>query len=74
MKGCRLHQAPFSAGSCAVSFTRQIDVPGYSRMFPVSEISDAKNDYNLNLPRYIDSTEAEAIQDRTDRRGPLMKM
>ncbi len=26
-------------------------------------ISDAKNDYNLNLPRYIDSTEAEDLQD-----------
>jgi type I restriction enzyme M protein len=29
----------------------------------VTEISDAKNDYNLNLPRYIDSTEAEDLQD-----------
>jgi type I restriction enzyme M protein len=29
----------------------------------VAEISDAKNDYNLNLPRYIDSTEAEDLQD-----------
>jgi type I restriction enzyme M protein len=32
-------------------------------MVPVTEISDAKNDYNLNLPRYIDSTEAEDLQD-----------
>jgi type I restriction enzyme M protein len=30
---------------------------------PVSEIADPKNDYNLNLPRYIDSTEPEDIQD-----------
>ena len=34
-------------------------------MVPVSEIADPKNDYNLNLPRYIDSTEAEDIQDLT---------
>jgi type I restriction enzyme M protein len=30
---------------------------------PVEEISDAKNDFNLNLPRYIDSTEPEDLQD-----------
>ena len=47
------------------TFTRQIEVQGYSRMVPVSEISDAKNDYNLNLPRYIDSSDAEDLQDLT---------
>ena len=45
------------------TFTRQLDVPGYARLVPVSEIADAKNDYNLNLPRYIDSSEAEDLQD-----------
>ncbi len=44
-------------------FTRQIEIHGYSRMVPIAEISDAKNDYNLNLPRYIDSTEPEDLQD-----------
>jgi type I restriction enzyme M protein len=37
--------------------------PRYARMVPVSEIADPKNDYNLNLPRYIDSTEPEDVQD-----------
>ena len=32
-------------------------------MVPIEEIADSKNDYNLNLPRYIDSTEPEDIQD-----------
>ena len=32
-------------------------------MVPVAEIADPKNDYNLNLPRYIDSTEPEDLQD-----------
>ena len=32
-------------------------------MVPFDEIADPKNDYNLNLPRYIDSTEPEDIQD-----------
>jgi type I restriction enzyme M protein len=47
------------------TFNRQQEVPGYARMVPVSEIADPKNDYNLNLPRYIDSTETEDIQDLT---------
>jgi type I restriction enzyme M protein len=32
-------------------------------MVPVAEISDPKNDFNLNIPRYIDSTEPEDLQD-----------
>ena len=42
-------------------FTRQLEVPGYSRFVPIEEI--AGHDYNLNLPRYIDSSEAEDLQD-----------
>src|ERR1035437_3679477 len=38
------------------TFNRQLEIPGYARMVPDSEIGDARNDYNLNLPRYIDST------------------
>ncbi len=45
------------------TFTRQIEVARYSRMVPLAEISDPKNDFNLNLPRYIDSTEPEDLQD-----------
>jgi type I restriction enzyme M protein len=39
------------------------NVPGYARMVPLSEIASDKNDHNLNLPRYIDSSEQEDIQD-----------
>jgi type I restriction enzyme M protein len=42
-------------------FTRQLEVPGYSRFVPNEEI--AGQEYNLNLPRYIDSSEAEDLQD-----------
>lgn len=45
------------------TFTRQIDTPRYARMVPRSEIADAKNGYNLNLPRYIDSSAPEDLQD-----------
>lgn len=44
-------------------FTKQIEIQGYSRLVPTSEISDPKNDYNLNIPRYIDSNETEDIHD-----------
>jgi type I restriction enzyme M protein len=43
------------------AFTRALDIPGYSRTVPFTEIE--KNDYNLNLPRYIDSQKAEDRQD-----------
>jgi len=45
------------------TFTKQADTPSYARMVPVAEIADPKNDFNLNLPRYIDSTEPEDLQD-----------
>ena len=45
------------------TFTRQVDVPRYARMVPIEEMSNPKNDFNLNLPRYIDSTEPEDLQD-----------
>ena len=35
----------------------------YARMVPFAEIADPRNDFNLNLPRYIDSTEPEDLQD-----------
>jgi type I restriction enzyme M protein len=34
------------------AFTRQLEIPRFSRTVPLAEISDPKNDYNLNLPRY----------------------
>jgi type I restriction enzyme M protein len=42
-------------------FTKMLDIPKYSRLVPVDEIE--KNEFNLNLPRYIDSSEAEDLQD-----------
>ena len=42
-------------------FNRRLEVPKYSRMVPVEEIE--RNEFNLNLPRFIDSQEAEDLQD-----------
>lgn len=44
-------------------FNRQTEVPRYARMVPLAEIASAANDYNLNLPRYIDSSEPEDLHD-----------
>ncbi len=40
-------------------FTEQRKAPGYSRMVPLTEIASEANDYNLNIPRHIDSSEPE---------------
>ncbi|MBI3246267.1 MAG: type I restriction-modification system subunit M [Deltaproteobacteria bacterium] len=42
-------------------FNRQLEVPKYARMVPFAEIE--QNDFNLNLPRYIDSQTREDLQD-----------
>lgn len=42
-------------------FNKQIEQTGYSRMVGFGEI--AGNDYNLNIPRYIDSSAAEDLHD-----------
>lgn len=42
-------------------FNKQRDVTKYARMVPFVEIE--KNEFNLNLPRYIDSQEPEDLQD-----------
>jgi len=43
------------------SFNGFKEIPKYSRIIPYSEIQ--ANDYNLNIPRYIDSSEPEDLQD-----------
>jgi type I restriction enzyme M protein len=42
-------------------FIRRLDLPRYARMVSVEEIE--KNEFNLNLPRYIDSQTPEDVQD-----------
>lgn len=42
------------------AFNKQLEIPKYSRMVSVDEIE--KNEFNLNLPRYIDSQEPEDLQ------------
>ena len=42
-------------------FNKQTEIEKYSKMVPFARIE--QNEYNLNIPRYIDSQEAEDIQD-----------
>lgn len=43
------------------AFNLQSEIDKFSRLVPYSEIE--KNEYNLNIPRYIDTQEQEDIQD-----------
>src|SRR2546428_3914610 len=42
-------------------FSKRLEVPKYARMVPFAEIET--NEFNLNLPRYIDSQTPEDLQD-----------
>ena len=42
-------------------FNRRLEIPKYSRLVPFEEIQ--ANDCNLNIPRYIDSSAEEDLQD-----------
>lgn len=44
-------------------FNDGLEIPKYSRMVPLSEIEE--NEFNLNIPRYIDSSDAEDLHDLT---------
>lgn len=43
------------------AFTGELEIPGYSRRVDWAEIT--RNDFNLNIPRYIDGSEPEDLQD-----------
>jgi len=43
------------------AFNNKLEIPKYSRMVSIEEIE--QNEYNLNIPRYIDNQEEEDLQD-----------
>ncbi|MBT6143722.1 N-6 DNA methylase, partial [bacterium] len=45
------------------AFTKQLEIPKFSRLVPFSEIADKENNYNLNILRYVGNQEKEDIQD-----------
>lgn len=46
------------------TFVNEIDDdPKYARKVPISEIKSLKNNYNLNIPRYVDSSDKEDMHD-----------
>ena len=44
-------------------FNHERELPRYARRVPLTEIASPANDYNLNIPRYIDSSEPEDLHD-----------
>ena len=45
------------------TFNRQAELPNYSRLVPETEIANPDNEYNLNIPRYIDSDDPDDLHD-----------
>ncbi len=45
------------------TFSERKEVPGYARMVPMAEVTSETNDHNLNIPRYIDSSDPEDLHD-----------
>lgn len=43
------------------AYIRKAEIKGYSRLVPYAEIT--RNDFNLNIPRYIDGSDPEDLQD-----------
>ena len=37
------------------TFSKEMEILGYSRKVSIEEVENTKNDFNLNLQRYIDS-------------------
>ncbi len=54
LRDCDIHQI-------VDVFTKRLELPKYSRLVGGEEIEH--NEFNLNIPRYIDSQQAEDIQD-----------
>ena len=44
-------------------FNEQTEIDRYSGMVPITKIADPANAYNLNIPRYIDTSEPEDLHD-----------
>ena len=44
-------------------FNERIELPRYSRMVPLAEVSDTVNAFNLNISRYIDSSMPDDFHD-----------
>lgn len=55
LRECDIHKI-------VTTFNNRIEEPKYSRFVPNKEIKET-NGYNLNIPRYIDSSEPEDLQD-----------
>ena len=45
------------------TYRRLANIAGFARMVPYDEIVDPKNDFNLNLPRYVANDEPEDLHD-----------
>jgi type I restriction enzyme M protein len=45
------------------TFLGEVEIEKFSRRVSIEEIADTKNDFNLNLPRYIDASQPQDFHD-----------
>lgn len=55
------------------TFNAMTEIPGFSRFVPFDDIIN-KNSYNLNIPRYIDSSEKEDIQSTDSNKEIILQL
>ena len=58
--------APGHIEKIVSTYQHRTEEPRYSRRVPMTEIADEKNGYNLNISRYVSTSEAEAEIDLAD--------
>lgn len=56
------------------TYQHRTEEPRYSRRVPMSEIADEKNNFNLNISRYVSTTETEAEIDLTEVNTSLIEI
>ena len=65
---------PDHIGKIVSTYQHRTEEPRYSRRVPLAEIADEKNDYNLNISRYVSTAEAEAEIDLTKVHDSLVEI
>jgi type I restriction enzyme M protein len=56
------------------TYQHRTEEPRYSRRVPMSEIADEKNNFNLNISRYVSTAETEAEIDLTEVNTSLIEI
>jgi type I restriction enzyme M protein len=65
---------PNHIGKIVSTYQHRTEEPRYSRRVPMSEITDEKNNFNLNISRYVSTAEAETEIDLAEVNQSLVEI